>query len=119
MTPIQRVLEHYGIQVPPRLGEVKLRCPLGTHDDRRPSATVNLTTGLFYCHSSGAGGDAHTLIMERENVGHREAFRIEEEILGGSREGFSRESPGRRGLSGGKRNQLSGGSPLSSGRGWR
>ncbi|MGQ9697160.1 MAG: toprim domain-containing protein [Armatimonadota bacterium] len=39
---------------PNQSGEVPFHCPC--HDDRRPSASFNATTGLWYCHTCQIGG---------------------------------------------------------------
>ncbi|MBU1000918.1 MAG: hypothetical protein KKE73_00145 [Proteobacteria bacterium] len=36
-------------------GEAKVNCP--AHEDNKPSCSMNLTTGLWFCHSCGAKGD--------------------------------------------------------------
>lgn len=41
-------------------------CPV--HGERGPSCSVRLDVGVWHCHACGKGGDAYTLIMEREGV---------------------------------------------------
>lgn len=38
-------------------GEVKIRCPLPDHEDKHPSATLNINEGLWHCHACQIGGD--------------------------------------------------------------
>lgn len=119
---LQKVLESYGIRVYDRPGNIVIKCPWGTHDDKKPSATADLTKGVFYCHTCGRGGDSISLIRERENVGYTEALRVEEGIAGRSGGELSSQLGDGRGgsrLSGGKRNHLSSGGRLSTGRSWR
>lgn len=59
-------------------GEVRgdeywMLCPDPDHNDRRPSASVNLITGYWHCFSCGAGGDliglgARALDKPREDI---------------------------------------------------
>ncbi|MEU7030026.1 CHC2 zinc finger domain-containing protein [Streptomyces sp. NPDC046275] len=42
------------------------RCPF--HDDDTPSFSWNTDRQLWKCHSCGKGGDAFTLIMEKEGT---------------------------------------------------
>jgi len=65
------VLDHYGFPEP-GWGERPARCPV--HDETHPSASINRAKGLFNCHACGAGGDAATIVMARENVEYRDAM---------------------------------------------
>lgn len=60
-------------------GEVPVKCVL--HGDSHASATVNLDTGLFYCHVCNLGGDAITLIMQAEGLNYVDAKRRAETIV--------------------------------------
>lgn len=51
----------YGLEGTPRGDEWDLPCPDPAHDDRRPSASVNLITGYWHCFSCGRGGNLLTL----------------------------------------------------------
>lgn len=51
----------YGLDGQPRGDEYDLPCPDPAHDDRRPSASVNLVTGYWHCFSCGRGGNLVTL----------------------------------------------------------
>lgn len=55
--PIQRLLLHLGTSVPTRnwSGWQALKCPF--HEDRDPSASVNLAAGRFTCHGCKVKGD--------------------------------------------------------------
>lgn len=46
---------------PTGYGEARIKCPLPDHQDKHPSCNVNLTTGLWYCHSCGVGGNMNQL----------------------------------------------------------
>jgi hypothetical protein len=59
------VLEHYDVRLRTSSRQM-VSCPL--HDDRTPSLSVNLDKGLWSCKSCGCGGDAYTLIMEKEGT---------------------------------------------------
>ncbi|MEV1109908.1 CHC2 zinc finger domain-containing protein [Micromonospora sp. NPDC049751] len=49
-----------------------VRCPL-QEEDRTPSMSINTEKELWRCHSCGKGGDAWTLIMEKEGIDYRAA----------------------------------------------
>ncbi|MDD5450911.1 MAG: AAA family ATPase [Desulfovibrionales bacterium] len=48
-------------------------CPW--HDDRSPSLSVNLKTGLYYCHACGAKGDVFTFYQQLNNVDFHTALK--------------------------------------------
>jgi hypothetical protein len=73
------VFEHYDLNYPNGSGNRSTHCPV--HDDRHASASVNTVTGLWTCYSCQAGGDAYTLIMDKEGVTFTDAARIAQEIL--------------------------------------
>ncbi len=53
-------------------GECAACCPF--HDDNRPSLSVNLHSGLWYCHACGSsGGDIFDFEMKLENCDFRTA----------------------------------------------
>ena len=60
------VLDHYGVGYKPDRVNQKILCPV--HEERVPSCSVQLTKGLWMCHSCGKGGDSWTLIMVKEGV---------------------------------------------------
>lgn len=64
------VFDHYGLNEP-RYGEQMFKCP--AHDDRKPSASVNRSKGLWHCHACGAGGDAIALLQATEGWGYKQA----------------------------------------------
>jgi hypothetical protein len=88
MTPLEAAFTRYGLTYPRR--PQKIRCPIGTHEDTHPSATINPTEGLWNCFTCGQGGDAYTLIMLREGVGFREA----KQTLDGAVDGDDRQVRG-------------------------
>ena len=76
---LRLVFEHYDLSYPNGYGNRSIHCPV--HDDRNASASVNTGTGLWTCYACDAGGDAYTLIMEKEEVTFVDAARIAQEIL--------------------------------------
>lgn len=64
------VFNHYDLPEP-RYGEQMIKCP--AHDDRKPSASVNRSKGLWHCHACGAGGDAIAMLQATEGWGYRQA----------------------------------------------
>ncbi len=65
---IDTICRAYNIQVP-QAGK-NIKCPLGTHEDKKPSCSLDNKKGrvLFHCHSCGEGGDALDLIMIKNNL---------------------------------------------------
>ena len=61
-------------KVGPKVGadEYRFRCPL--HDDRTPSANVNLRTGLWKCQAEDIGGSPIDLVMLMRKVDVRTAI---------------------------------------------
>lgn len=55
------VVRIFGLEGTKRSDEYDLPCPHPAHEDSRPSASVNLNTGLWNCFSCGRGGDLLTL----------------------------------------------------------
>lgn len=74
------VMAHYGIPHKQASGWRKAQCPSMHHDDKDPSASINLTSGVWVCHGCGRQGDALDLIMERDNVDFQDAKRKAESI---------------------------------------
>ena len=63
------------------VGWSKMRCPF--HEDRNPSAQINLDTGHFRCFACNApSGDSYDIIMEREGIGFNDAKRWAADNLG-------------------------------------
>jgi len=81
------VFEHYGIPEP-GYGERSFRCP--SHDDSRPSASVNRTEGVWFCHACGSGGTAAQIVMDKEDLTYVEAMQFIANLTG------NRPSPRRR-----------------------
>ncbi|MEU3709028.1 CHC2 zinc finger domain-containing protein [Streptomyces catenulae] len=63
---LEAVLDHYGVDINSQRAMGMTRCPL--HEDNTPSFSYNIDRGLWKCHSCGRGGDAYTLIMEKEGI---------------------------------------------------
>jgi 5S rRNA maturation endonuclease (ribonuclease M5) len=67
------LLKSYAEQIPGGVqwsgnGEGKIHCPLGTHEDRNPSCSINYEKNTFYCHacqeSGTLGGLLHRIGIE-------------------------------------------------------
>lgn len=113
---LRAVLEHYGIYVHGEKGMT--RCWF-QEQDRKPSMSVDFRTGLYHCHACDKGGDAWTLIMEKEGVDFvgavewatRTNLAAAEEVAGGSEQYVPRFShAGKRGVAQGSRSGKAGGS---------
>jgi len=46
------------------------------HDDRHPSISVNLDSGLFYCFACGASGDVFSFFMKKDGVDFPKALQM-------------------------------------------
>lgn len=63
VTSVKDVIEHMlGLEGVERGDEYEMLCPDPNHDDSRPSAAVNLVTGLWHCFACGRGGDLAGLV---------------------------------------------------------
>lgn len=51
------------------------RCPLPGHEDRKPSCSVNVESGLWYCHACQQGGDVISFYALHASVTNSEAIR--------------------------------------------
>ena len=83
---LEAVFEHYGARLVggDRGGWRKAECPLTAHEDRNPSASVNLDECRWTRFSCSKGGDAIDLIMENESeLGFAGAVRLAESFLAG------------------------------------
>ena len=49
-------------------------CPF--HNDHHPSFSINLETGLWFCHAGCGGGDVFTFVMRHHQIGFPEALRV-------------------------------------------
>ncbi len=72
--PILSVTARLGLGEPVRRGrEWAVLCPL--HDDTRPSLTLNLDRGLWYCFACSEGGDSLALWQRVRGCSFAEAVR--------------------------------------------
>lgn len=71
---LSTTLEHYGCDLSRArtTGWAKVKCPF--HDDRTPSASVNLEAGKFRCFVCDKQGDSIDLIMEAEGISFKDAI---------------------------------------------
>lgn len=82
---LSATLDHYDIQYNSGRGwDQRVRCPLDLHPDKHPSAGVNLDKGVWKCFTCDRGGDALTIIMEREHATLVEAVEFADSLVGES-----------------------------------
>src|SRR5690554_6901477 len=85
---LEKYLAEKGLELKDVPGNQQVSCPW--HEDRRPSASVNLERGLFHCFTCGMGGDIYALIMKDRGISFAEAKRYAERYFdegdGGVRE---------------------------------
>lgn len=68
MTPLEQAWEHYGGRlVSNRAGKNKACCPL--HEDKAPSATIDVGAQKWVCHAGCGYGDIYELIQLAEPGG--------------------------------------------------
>lgn len=65
---IIEVFEHYGSRVMAGHGWRKATCPLLSHEDQSPSASVNEALGKWTCWSCDARGDVYDVISTNESL---------------------------------------------------
>lgn len=86
---IAPVVAHYGGEV--REGKnVSVRCFL--HPDKRRSAVIDTVKQVYYCHTCAQGGNAINLVMIKEGVDKKVAYKIAVGITGQSGQGVSRSA---------------------------
>lgn len=69
---IETLLYHYGAETVPEGDRWrKMRCILPDHDDRHPSASVNVDAGKFVCYACDFKGDGYDLIQRIEGCDFR------------------------------------------------
>lgn len=79
--PLGPVLEHYGIEVTPRLGWSKIVCPF--HDEDEPSCVVDVDGGGFSCFACGVKGRGPAaFIMAKDGVEYDVARVLRDELYG-------------------------------------
>lgn len=109
-----RVLQYYGgtDHVSDSDNNQKIRCVV--HSDSVASASVNPVKSVYHCFGCGFGGDALSIIMEKEGVDFIGAKQFAEDVFGYSNETvperstpepgasrlFNRKSRSKRGQSG-------------------
>lgn len=95
LIPLVPILLHYGVDLDGnRWGNTAVLCPV--HNERRPSMTVNVDKGVFFCFSCDAKGTALNLIMAMEGCSRSDAMTKAEKILNAAgQEIKKRESSGR------------------------
>ncbi len=84
---IAPIVAHYGGEV--REGKnVSVRCFL--HPDKRRSAVIDTVKQVYYCHTCAQGGNAINIVMIKEGVDKKDAYKIAVGIAGQGGEGVSR-----------------------------
>jgi len=94
----QTVFSHYNLKLP-TLNNRPIRCPLGTHEDKKPSFSIDTKTGFWNCFSCSASGDLLSFVgkMEGMDTGDRDDFPKIMKIAAGLA-GVSTESTGEKAM---------------------
>lgn len=67
MSPLEKAWEHYGGRlVTNRQGKNKACCPL--HEDKAPSASVDIGAQKWVCHAGCGYGDIYELVMLADGI---------------------------------------------------
>ncbi|MFI2909440.1 CHC2 zinc finger domain-containing protein [Streptomyces sp. PDY-4] len=85
--PIARVLAHYyGFETKALRGRVKIACPLPSHPDSNPSASVDLDKNRWNCFACNLSEDSYAVIMREGSFGFLEAKEYARTEFGGDSE---------------------------------
>ena len=71
---LRAYLEGKGFHVPSGFGWRKMRCVNPAHNDRNPSASINLQTGRFNCFACGLSGDVYDLAHTLDGLTWKQAL---------------------------------------------
>ena len=72
MIDVKELFEEYGIKrIRQKGNELQFCCPF--HDDRNPSASLNIELGIYNCFSCGARGTLVDFIAQMEGISFVEA----------------------------------------------
>ncbi|MFF5371358.1 CHC2 zinc finger domain-containing protein [Streptomyces sp. NPDC013187] len=96
--PIARVLAHfYGFETKATRGRVKIACPLPSHPDSNPSASVDLDRNRWNCFACNLSEDSYAVIMREEGIGFTEAKERAHTQFGGDSEAVPPDVSGKPG----------------------
>ncbi|MFE6226878.1 CHC2 zinc finger domain-containing protein [Streptomyces sp. NPDC057854] len=96
--PIAEVLaRYYGFSTKATRGRVKIACPLPSHPDSNPSASVDLDKNRWNCFACNLSEDSYAVIMREDKLGFTEAKEFARAEFGGDSEEVSRGVPGKPG----------------------
>lgn len=71
-----------GHLVPSGTGEVTVKCPIPSHEDKKPSASLNLTDNVWVCYTCGVGGSQVDLLMYSAGMERNRAIEyLKDEII--------------------------------------
>lgn len=73
---LRKYLEGREARIPSGFGWRKMRCINPEHQDRNPSASVNLQKGRYNCFACGLSGDVFDLAHTLDGLTYREASAI-------------------------------------------
>jgi len=80
--PIDPIVKFFGGEVRPGAGEIRVKCCM--HNDSRRSASMNISTNLYYCQTCGKGGNAVNIVCILENLEFKDGLKRATEIATGS-----------------------------------
>ncbi|MFF5433440.1 CHC2 zinc finger domain-containing protein [Streptomyces griseofuscus] len=96
--PITRVLAHYyGLELKATRGRVKTACPLPSHPDSNPSASVNIDGDRWSCFGCNISEDSYAVIMRERKCGFTEAKEFAASQFGGDLQDVPRDVRGKSG----------------------
>ncbi|WP_416972559.1 CHC2 zinc finger domain-containing protein [Streptomyces sp. 4F14] len=93
--PIGRILAHYyGLELGEKRGRVRVACPLPSHPDSVPSASVDLDKDRWACFACNLSEDSYSVIMREEGFGFTDAQKFARTEFSGDGKGVPPELQG-------------------------
>lgn len=74
-SPIEEVALSLGLVIRGSRPKVAMRCPLPSHEDEHPSATIYCDESRWHCHRCNQGGDVIDLVQVDRGLNWREAVK--------------------------------------------
>jgi len=71
---IESLFGHYNIKYKGTQRNLSIHCPLGTHEDKNPSFSINTVSFLWNCFACGEKGDVFTFIAKMEHLDIEKEF---------------------------------------------
>jgi len=73
--PVEEIALSLGLVTHGSRPRIKMRCPLPSHEDEHPSATIYCDEGRWWCFVCNQGGDVIDLVQAAQGLSWREAVK--------------------------------------------